>query len=169
MQAFLVWLEATDFSTWLRESLSPFAFPTVLTLHTVSMGFLAGFSAVVDLRILGVARAVPLLEMKRFLPLLWLSFWVSVVTGISLVIAYPTKAVTNPVFWVKLTLIALALLVLRLIARHVLSDPQLDRASAPANARALATISLACWVLVIIAGRLLPYTYSHLLSGEGAP
>ena len=60
---YLVWLEATALSTWLRESVSLLAFPFVLVLHTVGMGFLAGANAAIDLRILGVAAGVPLRPM----------------------------------------------------------------------------------------------------------
>ncbi len=167
MQQFLIWLEGAGVGIWLRESLSVWAFPMVLTLHTVSMAFLAGLSAAIDLRILGVAVRVPLSEMKRFLPVLWLSFLVSLVTGVALVISYPAKALTNPVFYVKLILIALSLLTLRLICTRVLSDSRWDQGPVPRNVKALAAISLASWALVIIAGRMLPYTYGRLFALEG--
>jgi len=167
MQHFFVWLEATDFSTWLRESDSIWAFPTILTVHTVSMGFLAGISAAIDLRILGFAPRTPLLEMKRFLPVLWWSLFVSIVTGINLVIAYPTKALTNPIFYLKLTLIALSMLMVRLISGRVLNDPNLDYGPTPRNVKVLAVVSLVCWLLLIWAGRALPYTYGRLLAIEG--
>jgi len=162
-------MEATDFSTWLRESESIWAFPTILTVHTVSMGFLAGISATIDLRILGVAPRAPLLEMKRFLPVMWFSLCVSIVTGVTLVIAYPTKALTNPIFYLKLILIAIALMVVRMIGRRVLSDPPLDLTPAPRNVKGLAAISIVCWLLVIWAGRALPYTYGLLFATEGKP
>ena len=167
MQHFFVWLEATDFSTWMRESDSIWAFPTILTIHTVSMGFLAGISGAIDLRILGFAPRTPLLEMKKFLPVLWSSLAISVVTGINLVIAYPTKALTNPIFYLKLVLIALSLYMVRLISQRVLTDSGLDFGPVPRNVKLLAFASLVCWLLLIWAGRALPYTYGRLLAVEG--
>lgn len=164
IQPFFVWLEATGFSVWMRESPSLFAFPAVLTLHSISMAFLAGISAAMDLRIFGFAPRIPLLEMKRFVPLLWFAFWVSAVTGIVLIIAYPTKALTNPIFYTKLAFIALALVVLRLLVKHVFRDPLFDLGVVPVKGKILAAVSLACWVGVMIAGRFLPYTYSRLLA-----
>src|SRR5450432_3249695 len=99
MHSFLLGLESTGLSTWIRESTSLWAFPGILTLHTVGMGFVAGLSAAVDLRILGFAPFVPLLELRRFFPVLWLGFWMNAVSGVLLLIAYPTKALTNPVFY----------------------------------------------------------------------
>jgi hypothetical protein len=164
---FFTWLEATAYSTWLRESDAIYGFPTILTVHTVSMGFLAGISATIDLRILGVAPRAPLMEMRRFLPVMWAAFWISVVTGINLVIAYPTKALTNPIFYMKLTLIGLSLFMVRLISSRVLTDPQLDEGPVPRNVRGLAAISILCWLLVIWAGRALPYTYGRLFATDG--
>jgi hypothetical protein len=45
MRPFLIWLESTDFSTWVRESPSLFAFPAILSCHTIGMGLVAGTNA----------------------------------------------------------------------------------------------------------------------------
>ncbi len=164
MHLFFVWLEATALSTWIRESTSVWAFPAILSLHTIGMGFAAGLSAAVDLRILGVAPFVPLLELRRFLPVMWIGFWVNAVSGVLLLIAYPTKALTNPVFYIKLSFIALALIGVRFIARSVFVDANLDLKPAMRKCRLLATASLVCWTGAITAGRLLAYTYRHLTS-----
>jgi hypothetical protein len=166
MHPFFVWLEATSLSTWIRESTSVWAFPTILSVHTVGMGFVAGLNAAVALRILGFAPAVPLLELRRFLPVMWIGFWANAVSGVLLLIGYPTKAFTNPVFYLKLTFIALALVVLGFIMRSVFEDASLDLEPAKRKCRLLAVASLICWTGAITAGRLLAYTYSHLTSKQ---
>jgi hypothetical protein len=166
MHPFFIWLEATSLSTWIRESTSVWAFPTILSLHTIGMGFVAGLNAAVDLRILGFAPSVPLLELRRFLPVMWAGFWLSAVSGVLLLIAYPTKALTNPVFYVKLSFIALALVGIRCMARSVFGDASLDFSPAKRKNRMLAIASLVCWTGAITAGRLLAYTYKHLTSAQ---
>jgi hypothetical protein len=166
MHSFFVWLEATGLSTWIRESTSVWAFPAILSVHTVGMGLVAGLNAAVALRILGVAPAVPLLEMRRFFPVMWLGFWANAWSGVLLLIAYPTKALTNPVFYVKLSFIALALVGVRAIVRDGFGDPSLDLRPATRKCRLLAAGSLVCWTGAITAGRLLAYTYSHLTSQQ---
>src|SRR3954464_686363 len=106
MDPFLAWIENSELSAWVRgESIEwTYVFPVIVTLHTIGMGFLAGGSAAIDLRILGVASNIPLKVMGQFLPVLWLAFAVNAVSGVLLLIAYPTKALTNPVFYVKLCL-----------------------------------------------------------------
>ena len=87
-----MWVEHSAVSTWIRESPSVFAFPSILFLHTLGMGFLAGTNAAMDLRILGFAPSLPLAPMERLFRIMWSAFCVSAASGIGLLIAYPTKA-----------------------------------------------------------------------------
>ncbi len=66
------WFEHTDLSMWVRGD-SMLAFPLILTVHTIGMGFLAGTSSAIALRILGVARQAPLPVMEKFYPVLWIA------------------------------------------------------------------------------------------------
>ena len=58
--SFTGWIEETALSVWLRESPSLWAFPFVLILHTIGMGFLVGSNIALDLRVLGFAPRIPL-------------------------------------------------------------------------------------------------------------
>jgi hypothetical protein len=184
---FFTWLEATAFSVWMRESPSVFAFPIILAVHTIGLGFIAGISVALDLRILGVAPRIPLLEFRRFWPLMWIGLWLNVISGVALIAAYPTKALTNPLFYVKLGLIAAALAILRSVrkvvttseyvpatvdGRHAQSvaavqlgpaDDVLPAMPALRLAKRLAVASLVCWAGAIAAGRFLAYTYVRLM------
>jgi hypothetical protein len=161
MDPAFLWIESTAFSTWLRESPSLWVFPFVLILHTVGLAFLVGANVAIDLRVLGVARGVPPVSLTRYHTVMWLGFWVNAASGVLLLIAYPTKALTNPLFYVKLLLIAVALKLAGVI-RSRLSDNGGGDSYLPAL-RGLAIASLACWVLSVTAGRFLAYTYTRLL------
>jgi hypothetical protein len=153
---FLLWLESTALSQWVTGSSSMLAFPGILAVHAIGMAFAVGISVALDLRILGVARGIPFSEIRRFLPILWLGFSVNAVSGVLLLIGYPTKALTNPVFYLKLLLIAVAMVLLVRIDRRA-SDSSSSRIL-----RRLAIASLVCWTGAITAGRLLAYTYTRL-------
>ena len=164
---FLAWVESTALSQWVVGSPSMFAFPGILTLHAIGMGFAVGISAALDLRVLGVAPRVPLGEMRRFMPILWGGFWLNAVSGVLLLIGYPTKALTNPVFYLKLILIAAAMALLVRISRRAFASSSGGPlgASTPEitpTLRNLAIASLVCWTGAITAGRLLAYTYHRL-------
>jgi uncharacterized membrane protein len=162
MDPFLFWLEHTPYSLWVRESITLWAFPFMLILHAIGMGFLAGIHTSMSLRILGVAKGIPPKAMQSYFPFLWLGLVINVFSGVSLLIAYPTKALTNPLFYLKLALIAAALYTLRWTQKNVLS-----RDTWPPATAWVATLSIVFWLGAIFAGRLLAYTYSKLMSGEG--
>jgi len=159
---FFLWVESTALSQWVTGSPSvAFGFPGILTLHAIGMGVAAGLATALDLRIFGVARGIPLIEFRRFLPILWAGFWLNAVSGVLLLIGYPTKALTNPVFYLKLTFIFWAMAILVRIDRRVVAglagDPARER-----TLRRMAAVSLVCWIGAIFAGRFLAYTYSRL-------
>jgi len=160
LDPYFLWIESTSLNRWLVESTSVFAFPMVLALHTIGLALLVGLNAALDFRILGVASHIPVAEFRRFLPMMWAGFWLNAASGVLLLIAYPTKALTNPVFYLKLVLIGVATAILLVVRRRLLS--QRVPASGAGRAKLLAVASLVCWAGAITAGRLLAYTYSRL-------
>jgi hypothetical protein len=170
LDPFLAWLESTALSVWIVESPSLLAFPGILTLHAIGMGFAVGINAALDLRILGVAPGVHVSEMRRFVPVLWFGFWLNAVSGVLLLIGYPTKALTNPVFYLKLALIAIGMVMFVRISRRVFRDgvEGLDALEPGAlrRVRRLAVVSLVCWTGAIFAGRFLAYTYTRLTQSQ---
>ena len=159
MDPFFIWLETSALSVWVRESPSVFAFPIILACHTVGMGFLAGMNAAIALRILGFAPGVPLAAARRVFPVLWAGFWLNAASGVVLLVGYPTKALTNPVFYFKLLCVALGLIVQTVIRRRLLEDEPSD---VPFWGKMFACASLAVWTAVIFSGRFLAYTYVKL-------
>ena len=161
MDGFFGWLEATALSTWLRDSPSLWAFPFVLILHTVGLAFFVGANVAWDVRALGFLDGVRFQSMERYFLVMWAGFWINACSGVLLLLAYPTKALTNPLFAIKLTLIGAGIVLAYAIRRHMHTSSDDD--VMPAALRALAAASLACWVVVIFAGRLLAYTCSRLM------
>jgi hypothetical protein len=162
MDSYFTWVEAWPLGIWLRESTTIWAFPFVLILHTVGLAFLVGANVAIDLRALGGAMGVPLTSLQRYYRWMWAGFWVNAFSGVLLLIAYPTKALTNPLFYVKLTLIAIGLVLARKIRVYVMSGTVGATDSAPSRLRRLAAVSLVIWVASITAGRLLAYTCTRL-------
>lgn len=168
MDPVFAWIENSALSDWIRDSPCTCAFPIIVTLHNIGMAFLAGGSIVIDLRLIGFASSMPLKPMARFVPLLWLAFALNAGTGILLLIAYTTKALTNPLFYIKLCLVALALTLVYRIATDILRASGVDPEPLPAKARLLAGASLATWVALIAAGRYLAYTHRWEMLGVPA-
>ena len=149
---FLTSIEQSGFSTWVRESTSVWAYPTVLFLHTLGLGFLVGASMVIDLRLLGFSNELPIAPMKKFFPVMWFGFWVNASSGLVLVVIDATKMLVNPLFYIKIAFIALAM---------VSADANADKAALRFKARALAGASLFFWLCAITAGRLTAYLFAN--------
>jgi hypothetical protein len=162
MDSFFLWIEESALNEWITQSPSLFAFPAILAVHTIGMAFLAGTNAAIDLRILGFAPAVPLSAMERFTPVMRIGLWLNVLSGILLLIGYPTKAFTNPVFYYKLGFIALALFLTSRLRHGVIRNPDVAPNAVPGAMRVQAAASLLLWLAAITAGRLLAYTYTRL-------
>jgi hypothetical protein len=154
----MAWLEGTGLATWVRESPSLWAYPTVLTLHTVGLGIVVGASAVVDLRLLGYARRVRLGALSLLFPLMAWAFVLNATTGMMLFIADATTKSKQPIFYVKLTLIVVALLC-TFASRRLLREHADDGTSQtiPSVGPKLAVASLLLWAGAIAAGRLMAY------------
>ncbi len=155
---FLTYIEQSGFSTWVRESGSVWAYPFILFLHTLGLGFVVGTSMAIDLRILGWAPRLPLKPLEKFFPLLWTGFWINAVSGVALLAADATTKVVSPVFYVKMSFITLSVCFVQLLRGRVFRDSAYP-ASGPAQMKGklLAAASLACWAGAITAGRLQAY------------
>ena len=163
---FLNTIEQSGLSTWIRESDSLFAYYFILLCHTLGLALLVGANTVVDLRLLGVASDLPLKPLERLFSIMWWGFGINATSGVFLLIAYPTKAFTNPIFYIKLSLIALAVITMQRIKNRVFVNVSLSEATRVARGKMMAKLSLGLWIGAITAGRLLAYTYTYRLFGS---
>ena len=157
MMNLLMRLEESGLSTWLRESQSIMAFPMVLALHTIGLGLVVGCTVVVSLRLLGGASHIPLKPLETFFSIMWIGFAINAVSGVMLFAKEATTVSISVVFWVKMTLIALAMWVVTRIRAAVFDDPLIDTHPVPRHVRTLALASILLWAAAITAGRLLAY------------
>ncbi len=167
MTTFLVWLEATWLSVLIREAPSVWGFPFILFLHTLGLGIAAGVAVALNLWVLGWAERYPAAPLRHALPIVWLGFTIALVSGVLLLIAYPTKALTDPIFYLKLALIAAALGQVQWLRRRLFEAPDADRPRPMgAAARRFAGLALVLWAGAILTGRLLAYTYNYLTAAD---
>src|SRR5258705_13840986 len=107
--AFFTWLQDTPFAHWVASDPSLLAYPTILTLHTVGMAIVVGTCVVMDLRLLGIGGDMPLTPLVRAPRLVWTGIVINAATGLSLFTADAEHKATQKAFFVKLSLIFLAL------------------------------------------------------------
>ena len=107
--AFFRSLQESAFTDWFLGSDSIWTYPTVLTLHTVGMAMLVGASFVINLRILQVAAGIPLHRLQPLYRFVWIGFAINLLTGLVLFVTQAADRVVDPVFYVKMGSIAVAL------------------------------------------------------------
>jgi hypothetical protein len=157
MKEFLVFLESLEFSHWVKDAPTIWAFPMILFVHTLGMSIVAGGSAMLDLIVLGFWPDAPIKPFARLFPILWVGFGVNAVTGTMMLVADATTKLTTLDFYIKMAFVFAGFFLLIRMRRQVFENPQLDQVPLSGNAKILACASLVCWFGAIIAGRLLAY------------
>ena len=155
-------LEASGLGRAMREWL--WLYPTVEIVHIVGIALLFGSIAVLDLRLLGFSRTIPVRRLARHvLPWTAGSFALILPSGLLMFIAHASDFIASPVFVLKMCLILAAGANAALFHAMVLSTADVWDANEmrdlapPPSARVSAVLSLLIWVAVIACGRLLAY------------
>ena len=156
--AWLVWLEGSAVAVAMRQWL--WLYPIVEIVHIFGFVILVGAAAMFDLRLLGLSRQLPVTAMAGHL-LRWARFSLVVVvpSGVLMFMAHATEMAANPVFRLKLLLIAAAVLNAARFHRRVFKSVMNwnQNVAIPATAKGAAVLSLVLWAGVIACGRLLAY------------
>ena len=154
---FLVWLEGTFIANAIRTI--PWLYPTFETGHYIGLSLLVGGIMLIDLRVLGFARALPLKSMIGLLPFVWGGFVINVFTGSMLFIYGATNFGPNGAFQLKMAFLVLAglnaLAFDVAVRRSGSSWVAADRP--PTLVKGFATLSLLFWVCVVTTGRWMAY------------
>ncbi|HXC58917.1 MAG TPA: hypothetical protein VN645_06350 [Steroidobacteraceae bacterium] len=151
MNSIFASIEHWPLSVWARED--EYAYFLALIFHAWGMALLVGGGVVITLRVMGVAGGAALSNFRGFLPVMWLGVALAIPSGFVLLVAYPAKAFTNPIFAIKFACLIGAALLLRRLIRI---------GAAPRNSRMLAVLCLLLWLAGVTAGKLLLHTYRVL-------
>ena len=163
---FLVALEASAFSMWVKESST--AYVAVLAFHTIGLTFLVGISGATAMWILGVVPSMPLAPMADFFPLMLVGFLINLLTGSVLLCLYPTDYLVDPVIYIKLAAIVVALVMINKINTHVFAHEDPETRAQTKTAKRYAATLLCMWLISIVAGRVIAYTLPTRLQTAAA-
>jgi uncharacterized membrane protein len=151
------WLLTTRLSAFVTGY--PWVWPALETLHFIGLCLLAGAVGLIDLRLLGMARRIPLAPLLRLSRWGVVGFTINLLTGILFFVGVPGQYVHNIAFQLKMLFIVLAglnVLVFNLaVFRHTATLGAGEDAAR--SAQVVAAVSLFLWVGVMYLGRMLPY------------
>jgi hypothetical protein len=158
----LSWLEGTPVSEWVATS--DLGYPILLAIHSMGMATVVGLLVLLDLRVLGFAKAVPIAAFRALMPLAWIGFALNLVSGTLLFMSTATHMVSNWPFLSKMASICLGGVVSWALWRNLIASgwaaPVGDGtgvAGGNSTARVLAIASIVVWLAAILFGRLIAY------------
>ena len=157
MNAVYDWME----STVINEVVMYYrwSWPTLETLHFLGLCMLIGAILVMDLRLIGFQRVIPLRAVHGLMPVAIAGFAINLITGLGFLFGQPLLYARNYAFWVKMVLVVLA--GLNFVWYWLRVEPSVARLgphdATPVSARAAGAASLVLWFGVLTYGRLLPY------------
>ena len=162
MPTFQVWLVRTlptlirPVSTFMH---SRWGWPAMESTHFIGLSLLVGTIAIFDLRLLGMAKRIPMAALHRLVPWGVAGYGINVLSGLTFLLTEPDQYIYNPSFHFKILFMALAgvnILIFYSIAFRVVKAGG-PGADAPRIAKVVAVASLTLWIGVIVCGRLLTF------------
>jgi hypothetical protein len=160
LSEFSRWLAATPLSHIIQTT--KWVIPALQTIHILSVAVVFSSAVLVDLRLWRLLnRDVPLPELaRRFLPAIWPVLLVLLITGSLLIIGEPKRSLLNSAFYLKMSLLAVAIVLTAWLQWSLSSSPNFwDRTKFRRMAgQFAATVSILVWCGILFAGRWIAYT-----------
>ena len=161
MAGFQIWLHrkllsATIVAAFMRTA---WGWPTVESIHFIGLTLLFGTIAVWDLRLLGLLKRVPIVELHRLVPFAVLGFAINATSGSMFLMTEPDQYLYNPAFQFKFLLIAMAGINVLVFYATVFRRLRglATGVEAPRTVKLFGATSLICWTGVIVCGRLITF------------
>lgn len=160
MRSFLVWMQASALGVFVRDS-GVWTYAFLNLFHILGVATLFGSIVVLDLRLLGWGRRLPIRDLARStIPLSRAGFALAAATGVMMLCTNATEYVGNPFLPIKFAAIGLGLtnvaIVSRLPAWRSLGLRELTASERRALAIAGGT-SLVTWLTAVASGRMIGY------------
>jgi len=157
---FLAWLETSMLGHAMRSS-GVWTYGVVNLFHILGVATLFGAVLVLDLRLIGLWRTVPLPSIAGpTVPVATAGFVIAALTGVGLLATKATEYAGNPFLLIKFPAIAVALLNVAVVTSRPAWKQMARPNPTPGDRRVLAiggVVSLAAWLTAIGAGRMIGY------------
>lgn len=156
-EALVVWLKGTPISEVMRTS--QFIWPICETLHFIGLALLIGGAGLIDLRLMGVLKSVPVSAVMQMRKWAAVGIAINVVTGVLFFVGAPDQYIGNPAWYAKLLFLSVAMVNIAIFettqGERMLKLPAGEKT--PATFKLAGAVSMGSWLLVLYFGRMLPF------------
>lgn len=149
---------------------SKWGWPMAQIIHFVGLSLLIGTIFMFDLRMLGMAKGIPIAALHKLVPWGVSGFAMNVITGFMFLTATPDQYVYNSAFQWKMIFMALAGLNILIFYLFTFGKAKLAGAGggAPAMAKLAAAASLVLWTGIIVFGRMIAFHRPYVCAPHSA-
>ena len=160
MPDWLAWLEASALVDFVRNS-GPYTYGIVNLFHVFGIALLFGAIALLDLRLLGVWKSVPIgVLAKPVVPSAGVGLTLAPLSGITLFSVQATEYYFNPFLYLKFGVLIFG--IVNVAALHSSASWRAIRNAETSSAGRVrlalgGAVSLTCWITVVTAGRMIAY------------
>ena len=148
-------------STWISHAMttSQWAWPIGETFHFIGLALLIGGAGLIDLRLMGVLKSVPVSAVMQMRKWAAIGIAINVVTGVLFLIGAPDQYINNPAWYGKLLFLLVA--IVNVVIFETTQGERMLRLPAgektPPSFKLAGAVSMASWFLVLYFGRMLPF------------
>jgi hypothetical protein len=157
IEDFEMWARATEWGAFARSS--KWVWATTETLHFIGLSMLIGTVGTFDLRLLGLAKSIPVAALHRLIPFGIAGYLINAVTGSLFLFGYPDQYLYNRAFQFKIAFMTIAGINILFFYSSAFREAKAigPNEDASARLRIIAGVSFFAWVAVLICGRLLTF------------
>ena len=156
-KAIVAWLKSTALSHAMTTS--RVLWPICETLHFVGLALLIGGAGLIDLRLMGFFKSIPLSAVMQMRKWAVVGLTINVVTGSLFFIGEPGQYINNKAWYFKLLFLAVALINIAVFettqGRKMLTVAAGQ--DTPVSFKVVGAVSMGSWFLVLYFGRMLPF------------
>jgi hypothetical protein len=157
MQEIIDWLTATSLNAFITGN--GWVWPTLEMIHFFGLCLLFGSLLIIDMRMMGFAKKVPIASIDVFITLTLIGFLLNLATGALFIVGDPGRYFVNIAF--KIKMIAIVIAGLNALFYILVIQPRVhagaDTKELPSYTKYVAMLSLSLWTSIIILGRFIPY------------
>lgn len=150
MDELLLSIEESALGVYIQED--PWGFAIALSVHAVGMAMSLGVVMLVNFRILGLLKQVPVLSHSALFGTAWFGFIINLLSGLALYASHATEYTYQWVFIMKLSLLCVGGYLMKLTMDAVRAQ------SAEGKIKFMSFVTIACWIGAVITGRLMAYS-----------
>ncbi len=145
-------IENSALGLYVRES--SWGFAIALASHAIGMALSLGVILLINFRILGFVKQIPVLAHTALFGTAWFGFVINFLSGIALYSSHASKYSYEWIFMLKLSLLCLGGIFMKLTMDAFRATP------AEIKVKIFSVICITCWLGAVVTGRLMAYFYS---------